>query len=394
MSERETLPVFRVVVIDDHEMILQSVVRLLTADPQITVVGTASTASEGIDIVQHELPDVVVIDYHLSDMDAPQAIPIILEIHPEVKIVTFSGSERPGALYSSIRAGSNAWVRKTRAIQELRTAVLRLALGEPFVNEEMAAQPTLDQLVLHYQPIVALDDGHIVGFEALVRWMHPQQGLLYPESFLPYAEDTGYVEEIDRWVRDQAISQLVLWQEEFFMDPPLWMSINISACDISNPELFEAISDAIASSTVKSADLVVEVRESVLFDDSEVTNDFLAQLKGLGVGMTLDDFGTAFSSISFLRRFPFDRLKLDMSFTSELPHSKRSMLLIEEICHMAESMKLKSIAGGIERRDQMTALHDVGWEFGQGYLFSPPLGAAGCMALLSGPTLLPALAPR
>jgi EAL domain-containing protein (putative c-di-GMP-specific phosphodiesterase class I) len=394
MSEREILPVFRVVVIDDHEMILQSVVRLLTADPQIAVVGTASTASEGIDIVQRELPDVVVIDYHLSDMDAPQAIPIILEVHPEVKIVTFSGSERPGALYSSIRAGSNAWVRKTRAIQELRTAVLRLAVGEPFVNEEMAAQPQLDQLVLHYQPIVALDDGHIVGFEALVRWMHPQQGLLYPESFLPYAEDTGYVEEIDRWVRDQALSQLVLWQEQFFMDPPLWMSINISACDISNPELFGAISDAITSSTVKSTDLVVEVRESVLYDDSDLTNDFLAQLKGLGVGLTLDDFGTAFSSISYLRRFPFDRLKLDMSFTSELPQSKRKMLLIEEIFHMADSMKMMSIAGGIERRDQMTALHDVGWEFGQGYLFSPPLGAAGCMALLSGPTLLPALAPR
>jgi EAL domain-containing protein (putative c-di-GMP-specific phosphodiesterase class I) len=394
MSEREILPVFRVVVIDDHEMILQSVVRLLTADPQIAVVGTASTASEGIDIVQRELPDVVVIDYHLSDMDAPQAIPIILEVHPDVKIVTFSGSERPGALYSSIRAGSNAWVRKTRAIQELRTAVLRLAVGEPFVNEEMAAQPQLDQLVLHYQPIVALDDGHIVGFEALVRWMHPQQGLLYPESFLPYAEDTGYVEEIDRWVRDQALSQLVLWQEQFFMDPPLWMSINISACDISNPELFGAISDAITSSTVKSTDLVVEVRESVLYDDSDLTNDFLAQLKGLGVGLTLDDFGTAFSSISYLRRFPFDRLKLDMSFTSELPQSKRKMLLIEEIFHMADSMKMMSIAGGIERRDQMTALHDVGWEFGQGYLFSPPLGAAGCMALLSGPTLLPALAPR
>jgi EAL domain-containing protein (putative c-di-GMP-specific phosphodiesterase class I) len=178
------------------------------------------------------------------------------------------------------------------------------------------------------------------------------------------------------------------------MDPPLWMSINISACDISNPELFGAISDAITSSTVKSTDLVVEVRESVLYDDSDLTNDFLAQLKGLGVGLTLDDFGTAFSSISYLRRFPFDRLKLDMSFTSELPQSKRKMLLIEEIFHMADSMKMMSIAGGIERRDQMTALHDVGWEFGQGYLFSPPLGAAGCMALLSGPTLLPALAPR
>jgi EAL domain-containing protein (putative c-di-GMP-specific phosphodiesterase class I) len=394
MTERNDLATIRVVVIDDQEVILQSVVRLLGSEPQLMVVGTALTASEGFDIVERELPDVVVIDYHLSDMDAPQAIPILLGIHPEVKIVTLSGSERPGALYSSIRAGSDAWVRKTRAIQELRSAIVRLAQGEPFVNEEMAAQPKLDQLVLHYQPIVALSDGHIVGFEALVRWMHPQQGLLYPESFLPYAEDTGFVEEIDRWVRDQALSQLLLWQAQFSMDPPLWISINISACDILNPELFDAISEAITTSTVNSTDLVVEVRESALLDDSDATNDFLVQLNDLGVGLALDDFGTAFSSISYLERFPFDRLKLDISFTSELPHSKRSMLLIEEICHMADSMKMMSIAGGIERRDQMKALLDVGWEFGQGYLFSPPLGAAGCMALLSGPALLPALAPR
>jgi EAL domain-containing protein (putative c-di-GMP-specific phosphodiesterase class I) len=391
MSQTRELPVLRVVVIDDHEMILQSVVRLLTADPKISVVGTALTASEGIDIVQNERPDVVVIDYHLPDMDAPQAIPIILGLHPEVKIVTFSGSERPGALYSSIRAGSNAWVRKTRAIQELRSAILHAASGEPYTNEEMDAQPKLDELVVHYQPIVALADGRIVGFEALVRWMHPEQGLLYPDSFLPYAEDTGYIEEIDRWVRGQAVRQLAIWQNQFAMDPPLWMSVNISACDISNPELFESISEAIASSTVKSTDLVVEVTESVLLDDSHGTSEFLVHLKDMGVGLALDDFGTAFSSISYLRRFPFDRLKLDMSFTAELPHSKRSMLLSEEICHMADSMAMIGIAEGIERQEQLVALHRVGWKFGQGYLFSPALAEAGCQALLSGPSLLPAL---
>jgi EAL domain-containing protein (putative c-di-GMP-specific phosphodiesterase class I) len=394
MSQTKELPALRVVVIDDHEMILQSVVRLLTADPKISVVGTALTASEGIDIVQNERPDVVVIDYHLPDMDAPQAIPILLDIHPEVKIVTFSGSERPGALYSSIRAGSDAWVRKTRAIQELRNAILHVAVGMPYVNEEMEAQPKLDQLVVHYQPVVDLADGHIVGFEALVRWMHPVQGLLYPDSFLPYAEDTGYIEEIDRWVRNKALSQLAIWQEQFEMEPPLWMSVNISACDISNPDLFGSIADAISDSSVSSHDVVVEVTESVLLDDSDITSDFLLHLKDLGVGLALDDFGTAFSSISYLRRFPFDRLKLDMSFTSELPHSKRSMLLIEEICHMADSMQMMSIAEGIERRDQLTALCDVGWRFGQGYLFSRPVGEADCVALLSGPSLLPAAESR
>jgi len=382
-------PVIRVVVIDDHEMILQSVVRLLTADTRIVVVGTALTAAEGLDLVTSELPDVVVIDYHLPDMDAPEAIKIMLEIHPGVKIVTFSGSERPGALYASIRAGSNAWVRKTRAIQELRNAILFVAAGRMYVNEEMEAQPKLDQLRVHYQPVVALSDGRIVGFEALVRWQHPERGLLFPDAFLPYAEDTGFIEEIDRWVRSEAIGQLAKWQTQFPAVPRLWMSVNLSACDIDNPDLMESITVVIGETGVNSSDLVVEVTEKVLLDDSEGTTDFLIRLKTLGVGLALDDFGTAFSSISYLRRFPFDRLKLDMSFTAELPHSTRSMLLIEEICHMAESMKMSGIAEGIERQEQFDALRDVGWEFGQGFLFSRPLAAEECELLLAKPSLLP-----
>src|ERR1039458_4837104 len=128
MSEE---PVIRVVVIDDHEMILQSIVRLLRDDPQIVVVGAALTATQGIELTQRERPDVVIIDYTLPAMHAPDAIKILRGVYPEVKIITFSGSERPGALYASIRAGSSGWVRKTRAIQELRDAVLNVAAGRP-----------------------------------------------------------------------------------------------------------------------------------------------------------------------------------------------------------------------------------------------------------------------
>jgi EAL domain-containing protein (putative c-di-GMP-specific phosphodiesterase class I) len=386
--------VIRVVIVDDHEMILQSVVRLLSADPNLLVVGTALTAEQGIEAIKQEKPDVVVMDCHLPDMETPEAIKTILATLPSVKIVTFSGSERPGALYASIRAGSSAWVRKTRAIQELRNAIVHVATGVPHVNEEMAAQPKLDQLVVHYQPVVGLNDGRIVGFEALVRWQHPERGPLQPSAFLPYAEDTGFVEEIDRWVRAEAIGQLAKWQQGFKLEPNLWMSVNLSACDLSNPELFESISEAINDSGVNSTDVVVELTESVLLDDSEGTIDFLTQLKGIGVGLALDDFGTAFSSISYVRRFPFDCLKLDMSFTAELPHSVRSMLLAEEICHMADSMKMKSVASGIERQEQFDALQGVGWTYGQGYMFSPPLSAAGCENLLAQPSLLPAMESR
>jgi EAL domain-containing protein (putative c-di-GMP-specific phosphodiesterase class I) len=383
----ETSPI-RVVVVDNHAMILQSVVRLLTGDAAIEVVGTALTAAEGIEIVGHEKPDVLVIDYHLPDMDGPEAIKAILAVHPGVKIVTFFGSERPGALYASIRAGSSAWVRKTRAIQELRNAILHVAAGEPYVNEEMDSQPKLNQLLVQYQPIVTLADGRIAGFEALVRWQHPDRGLLDPIAFLPYAEDTGFIEEIDRWVRAESILQLAKWQQQFPVEPSLWMSVNLSACDLSNPDLFESIAGVIADTGVAAPDVVVDITESVLLDDSDGTIEFLSRLKEIGVGLALDDFGTAFSSISYVRRFPFDCLKLDMSFTAELPHSVRSMLLAEEICHMADSMQMMSVAEGIERPDQFEALNKVGWAYGQGYMFAPPQCAEKCDELLALPTLL------
>jgi EAL domain-containing protein (putative c-di-GMP-specific phosphodiesterase class I) len=375
--------VIRVVIIDDHEMILQSMVRLLRDDPQIAVVGTALTAEQGIRVTQEEHPDIVIIDYSLTDMDAPDAIKILRLVHPKVKVITFSGSDRPGALYASMRAGSSGWVKKTRAIQELRSAVLNVAAGRPVSNKDMESLPSVDQLVLHYQPIVALGSGHVVGFEALVRWQHPERGLLHPTAFLPLAEETGYIVEIDRWVWGHAARQLREWQQRFLSSPRRFMSVNMSVTDLSDPDLFECISGTIRQADIDPVDIVLEVTESVLLDDTARTMAFLAELKDLGVGLALDDFGTAFSSLSYVRRFPFDRLKLDISFTSEIPESTRSMLLVEEICHLSKSMRMTSIAEGIERQEQADALRAIGCDYGQGYLFSEPLPATDCEDFLA-----------
>jgi EAL domain-containing protein (putative c-di-GMP-specific phosphodiesterase class I) len=385
-------PVVTVVIVDDHEMILQSMVRLLSADPALDVIGTALTAAEGIEVTKRLNPDVLVIDYHLPDMDAPEAIRQLREAQSSTRVVTISGSERSGALYASIRAGSSAWVRKTRAIHELRDAIRHVAAGTPYANEEMAALPPEDQLVVHYQPIVSLSHGGVVGFEALVRWQHPERGLLFPDSFLSYAEETGYIEVIDRWVREHAVQQLAAWQREFPRDSPLWMSVNISASDILDPELFQSIAETLASSEVDPSALVIEITESVLLDDTETTMNFLSKLNDIGVRLALDDFGTAFSSVSYIRRFPFDHLKLDISFTAEITSSVRSRLLVEEIWHMTDSMKMMGIAEGIERHDQLSALVDIGFEFGQGYLFSHAVSALECDALLIKESLIPATA--
>lgn len=375
--------IVRVVVVDDHEMVLESVVRLLGEDPGILVVGTALTGSGGLAVAIAERPDVVIMDYHLPDADAPDAIRALLRALPTVKVITLTGTERPGALYASIKAGSHAWVRKSRAIRELRHAVHQLAEGRPVVIDELSALPARDELVVHYQPIVELSGERIVGFEALVRWQHPERGLLYPCSFLPLAEETGLIAEIDQWAREQAASQLAVWQSRHPAMSRLWMSVNLSASDLTDPDLLPSFEAILAGAGIDPADLVVEVTESVLLEDTDDTMAFLTGIKSLGVGLALDDFGTAFSSLSYIRRFPFDRLKIDTSFTAELPHSARSMLLVESINNLAWSMGTVSIAEGIERQEQADALRGIGWPLGQGYFFSRPLPAEECESLLT-----------
>jgi EAL domain-containing protein (putative c-di-GMP-specific phosphodiesterase class I) len=166
----------------------------------------------------------------------------------------------------------------------------------------------------------------------------------------------------------------------------LWLSVNASASDFFDAGLFELVSRTIAEMGLAPETLILELTESVLLDDSEQCLQFLMQLRELGVGLALDDFGTAFSSLSYLRRFPFNHLKLDISFTAEVLTSTRTLLLVEEICHMSRTMGMRSIAEGIEQPEQVEVLKSVGCEFGQGYLISKPLPAQECERFLAAHT--------
>jgi EAL domain-containing protein (putative c-di-GMP-specific phosphodiesterase class I) len=363
-------------------MILQCIVRLLSADDQFDVVGTALTATGGIAVCKKVHPDVVIIDYTLPDMDAPRAIQVILHETPLARIITLSGSERPGAFYASQQAGSSAWVRKTRAIQELRDAVVDVARGRPVLSEEVVSVPSLSELVLHYQPIIKLENERLAGFEALVRWQHPTRGLLSPNSFLPLAEASGFIVEIDKWSLEQAALQLKKWQAIVPLPVPLWMSVNASVSNFFDRSYFDLVSGPIANMGLSRDTLVVELTESVLLENSDPSLQLLLEMRERGLGLALDDFGTAFSSLSYLRRFPFSHLKIDCSFTEEVLTSTRTLLLIEEICHMSRTMGMRSIAEGIEHREQIGVLRSVGCEFGQGYLISRPIPAHQCERLL------------
>lgn len=373
----------RIMVVDDHAMLAESLVRLLNEDPSVTVVGTATTASEGVSMARRERPDIVLMDFHLPDMDGAEATRIIKTELPSTKVITLTGSERPGAYFAAKEAGSSAWVRKTRALHDLRDVVHRVHAGQPVKDDELDDLPTVDQLLVHYQPVIDLETLRIVGFEALVRWAHPYRGVVAPAEFLPLAEETGFIKQITRVVFEQATRQLASWQARFPSEPRLFVSINLSASSLKGAGVADVVQANIDAARLDPADVVLEITETVLVEDSAQSFDRLNQLDGLGVHLALDDFGTAFSSLSYLQRFPFDVLKIDPSFTAELPDSGRALLLVEAISQLAVTTGLRGIAEGIERPEQADVLRHAGWRYGQGYLYSKAVDPAACDAMLA-----------
>ncbi len=364
-------------------MFSQSLVRLLGDDPSLEVVGHELSAQAGIDRVVADRPDVVIMDYVLPDMNGAVATRLLKSENPEVKIVMLTGAERSGAYSAAMEAGAAAWVRKSRAVHDLVAVVHLAASGQRVVASEYESElPPLNELVVYYQPIVTLADHAIVGFEALVRWQHPDMGLLLPVMFLPLAEETGYITDIGRHVTRQALSDLSEWTGLVGGNKPLFVSINMSATGLSSPGMAREFLDMVSTANVEPWCAVVEITETALLDENQDVDDNMRALKEGGVQLALDDFGTAFSSLSYLRRFPFDVIKIDTTFTAELPEDPRAVLLVQTIEDMAKTMSAVGIAEGIERENQEAILLEAGWSMGQGFLYSRPVPAERAAAMV------------
>ena len=374
----------RLLLVDDHKMLLDSLVRLFRDEPAIGEIATASTGTEAISAARDAPPDLVIMDFQLPDMTGADATRVLRAEHPDVKVIILTGSERRGAYMEAIEAGCSAWVRKTRGVDELVAAVHAVIAGDEGHHHDPAPQPREEQLVLHYQPVVELATGRIVGFEALVRWHDPERGLRAPADFIPEAEETGFITRLGRWAVNEAVNQLATWQQQFPSHPRRWMSVNVSASSLMRPEFGVEVRRTLDDAGVAPEDLVLEVTETVVLEDTEETNSHLVDLKAHGMRLALDDFGTAFSSLSYLRRFPFDHIKIDRSFTAELPGSDRTRLLVETIGRLAIAFGLTGIAEGIEHPEQATFLRDVGWQLGQGFLYARPANPGVIEALLRG----------
>lgn len=235
---------------------------------------------------------------------------------------------------------------------------------------------------LYYQPIIGLESATLVGFEALVRWNHPQRGLVPPNEFIPISESTGLIIPMTIQILHSACEQIVKWQSQNPNGQPLSVAVNLSGKHFAHPNLVEQIRDVISESGISPQCLKLELTESAVMENAETAILMLKQIKETGVQVSIDDFGTGYSSLSYLHRFPIDLLKVDRSFVSAMEDNTENGEIVRTVIALAKALNLKVVAEGIESIHQFHQLRVLGCEFGQGYLFSKPLKVADVERLL------------
>ena len=284
------------------------------------------------------------------------------------------------ALYAAKGAGRGGYQffdqRMVLAAHSRRTIEmdLRLALS----NQEFE---------LHYQPLIALPNGTISGFEALIRWRHPDKGMIMPADFIPVAEDLGLIVPIGDWALKQACRHAMSWPNT------LRLAVNLSPVQFASGSVEKSVERALGLSGLSAHRLELEVTESILLDQSEATLTALHRLRALGVRISMDDFGTGYSSLSYLTRFPFDKIKIDRSFVMNLGKSQDSEAIVRATIDIARHLKMSLTAEGVETAGQAALLKALGCNEVQGYFFSPPKAAsetAGLIAKFSRPRRLSA----
>lgn len=239
------------------------------------------------------------------------------------------------------------------------------------------------EFLIHYQPIVLLETDKIIGFEALVRWQHPQHGLVPPDKFIPLAEETGLIIPIGYWVLREACRQMRAWQVQFPTDPPLTISVNLSTKQFSQPELIDQINQIMQETGLEAGNLKLEITESVLMENIQLATFMLLQLQQMNIQLHLDDFGIGYSSLSYLHRFPSNALKIDRSFIIKIGANGENLEIIQAIIALAHSLNIDVIAEGVETVEQLAQLKAMKCKYAQGYFFSKPLDSKSVETLIA-----------
>jgi len=264
------------------------------------------------------------------------------------------------------RAGGNDIAIYDEAMGRAAARTLRLITDLQHAVEK-------GELCLHYQPKLDTNNGHMLGMEALVRWMHPERGIVLPTEFIPVAEETGMIVAIGRWVLNEACRQNAAWQQAGL--PPLRIAVNLSARQFRSGSLLADIDAALSDASHPASSLELEITESMVMEDPERVVDLLGKIRGRGIHLSLDDFGTGHSSLAYLKRFPIDTLKIDKAFIKDMPANTDDVAIARTIVAMAKSLGLSTVAEGVESAEQYELLKTMGCDQVQGFYFSLPLPA-------------------
>jgi diguanylate cyclase (GGDEF)-like protein/PAS domain S-box-containing protein len=286
----------------------------------------------------------------------------------------------------SLLRDADAAMYRAKADGRARSAVFAETMRSRAIDRldtEMSLRRGIEngELVLHYQPIVELPTGRILGTEALARWNHPTRGLVTPDQFIPIAEETGLIVPLGAWVLRQAAAQARAWQRRPGCGG-LTMAVNLSALQLANADLVGLLTDVLVESDLPPHCLALEITESVLMDDAAAAVQILERLKAIGVRVSVDDFGTGYSSLSYLKRFPVDTLKIDQSFIAGLGDDPNDTAIVHAIVSLAKALNLSTVAEGVETELQAAAVLELGCTVAQGYHFAPPTPPADIEAIL------------
>jgi diguanylate cyclase (GGDEF)-like protein len=270
------------------------------------------------------------------------------------------------AMYHAKALGKARYEIFDKGLHDQATKLLQL-------ETDMRRALEREEFFVFYQPIMSLETGELGGFEALVRWRHPQRGFIPPSDFIPVAEETGMIIQIGEYVLREACRQMQRWQVILPSDPPLFISVNLSVRQFSQPDLIERVISILDETKLDPKYLKLEITESAVMENVETATELLNRLRALGLRISMDDFGTGYSSLSHLRRFPINTLKIDRSFVTQMVEDDENAEIVRTIVGLAKNLGMDLVAEGVETPGQIEALKSLGCEYGQGYFFSKPL---------------------
>ena len=395
----------KILVIEDEQIIRENILKLLKAEG-FDVTG-AENGAQGLNAAVSNLPDVIICDVMMPELDG-YGVLMALRSNPVTATLPFvflTGKAERSEMRQGMELGADDYLTKPFTKAELVGAISSRLKKQEAVAEQyntlraqscaliQDAADKLEQIKtslcdalereefqVYYQPQVNVQTGKIMSAEALIRWLHPEKGLISPAQFIPSAEATGFIVELGEWVLQTACRQMQVWQNAGFSG--LRVAVNLSARQFHQPDLSSRVAQILAEIGLEPRSLELELTESLMVEDPPSAIATLQQLKSLGVSISIDDFGTGYSSLSYLAQYPFDTLKIDRCFISNITHGCTNAAIVKAIIEMAHSLCLEVIAEGVETEAEKDFLGRYKCDTMQGYFFSPPLPAGAFEQLL------------